>query len=138
MIHPLSNFHAVWDLVVSLLILLTVLNIPLLIGWEAFNDDFFAMGLTVEFTFLLDVCKHFFTVFIYENDDIIMDEKTVRENYMTGFFITDLCRSIPLNLIFKSASTWQMSHSYHTMIPELKLLTCLLYFQISNQQILAH
>ena len=59
MIHPLSNFHAVWDLVVSLLILLTVLNIPLLIGWEAFNDDFFAMGLTVEFTFLLDVCKHF-------------------------------------------------------------------------------
>ena len=137
MIHPLSNFHAVWDVIVSLLILLTVLTMPLSIGWETFNDDFFAMGLTVDFIFLLDVCKNFCTGFIDENDAIIMDAKTVRENYLTGFFITDLCSSIPLDLILKSVSTWQMSHAYHTMRPELQLLTCLLCFHMSNQQRLA-
>ena len=78
MIHPLSNFHAVWDFIVSLLILLTVLTMPLSIGWEALNDDFFAVVLIVKFIFLLDVCNHFFTVFVDENDDIIMDKNTVR------------------------------------------------------------
>ena len=111
MIHPLSNFHAVWDLVVSLIILLTVITMPLSIGWGSFNDDFFVMGLTADFIFLLDVCKHFCTVFIDENDDIIMDENTVRENCLTGFFITYLCSSITLDIILKLVSTWKMSHA---------------------------
>jgi len=37
LIHPLSNFHATWDILVSLLILLTVVTMPLSLGWEELN-----------------------------------------------------------------------------------------------------
>mmetsp|Transcript_4115 Transcript_4115/g.9156 ORF Transcript_4115/g.9156 Transcript_4115/m.9156 type:complete len:220 (-) Transcript_4115:2611-3270(-) len=89
LIHPLSNFHATWDLLVSLLILLTVVTMPLSLGWEDINEDFFAMNLIVDFIFLLDVCKNFCTGFEDENEAIIMDASLVRRNYLTGFFATD-------------------------------------------------
>lgn len=103
MIHPMSSIHAIWDILVSLLILLTVITMPLSIGWDELNDAFFAINLTVDFIFLLDVCKNFCTGFIDENDAVIMDAKVVRRNYLTGFFITDLCSSVPLDLMLRAA-----------------------------------
>mmetsp|Transcript_3989 Transcript_3989/g.8826 ORF Transcript_3989/g.8826 Transcript_3989/m.8826 type:complete len:194 (+) Transcript_3989:744-1325(+) len=99
LIHPLSNFHATWDIVVSLLILLTVVTMPLALGWEELNEYFFGMNLAVDFIFLLDVCKNFCTGYVDENEAIIMNAELVRKNYLTGFFVTDFCSSIPLDLI---------------------------------------
>ena len=104
MIHPLSNFHATWDIVVSLLILLTVVTMPLSLGWEELNEYFFGMNLAVDFIFMLDVCKNFCTGIVDENDAIIMNAKIVRKSYLSGFFITDICSSIPLDLLLKSVS----------------------------------
>ncbi len=104
MIHPFSNGHIIWDIMVSLLILLTVITMPLSIGWEEFNEDFFAMNLLVDIIFLLDVVKNFCTGIIDENDAIIMDKSVVRRNYLSGFFLSDFCSSIPLDLIFKIVS----------------------------------
>ena len=102
LIHPLSNFHATWDILVSLLILLTVVTMPLSLGWEELNEYLFTMNLTVDFIFLLDVCKNFCTGYVDENEAIVMNAHLVRKNYLTGFFITDFCSSIPLDLILKS------------------------------------
>lgn len=104
MIHPLSNFHATWDIIVSLLILLTVVTMPLSLGWEELNDYFFGMNLAVDFIFLLDVCKNFCTGFVDENEAIIMNAEIVRKNYLRGFFVTDFCSSIPLDLFLKGVS----------------------------------
>jgi hypothetical protein len=104
MISPLNAPHAVWDILVSLLIALTLITMPLSLGWEEFNQDFFYMNLAFDFIFLLDVVKNFITGFIDENDAVIMDAKRVRKNYATGFFFTDLCSSIPLDLILKGVS----------------------------------
>ena len=104
LIHPLSNFHATWDILVSLLILLTVVTMPLSLGWEELNETFFGMNLAVDFIFLLDVCKNFCTGYVDENEAIIMNVDMVRRNYLTGFFITDFCSSIPLDLILKAVS----------------------------------
>jgi hypothetical protein len=102
--HPLGNFHATWDIVVSLLILLTVATMPLSLGWEDINESFFIMNLVVDMIFLLDVCKNFSTGYVDENDAIIMDSRLVRRNYLMGFFLTDFCSSIPLDVILKAVS----------------------------------
>ena len=108
LVHPLSNFHATWDIVVSLLILLTVVTMPLSLGWEDINESFYIMNLVVDMIFMLDVCKNFSTGYVDENDAIIMDSKLVRKNYLTGFFVTDFCSSIPLDLILKAVSFVRM------------------------------
>jgi len=105
MIHPFSTFHIVWDIVISLLILLTVITMPLSIGWEEFNKDFFAMNMIVDITFLFDVVKNFCTGIVDENDAVIMDKYVVRREYLLGFFLSDFCSSIPLDLIFKIVSS---------------------------------
>lgn len=125
MIHPMSNIHAIWDVLVSLLILLTVITMPLSIGWDELNDAFFAMNLTVDFIFLLDVCKNFCTGFIDENDAVIMDAKVVRRNYLTGFFITDLCSSLPLDLILRAAGASDAGGAVTGTKQSLKMLKLL-------------
>ena len=125
MIHPMSNVHAIWDVLVSLLVLLTVITMPLSIGWDDLNDAFFAMNLTVDFIFLLDVCKNFCTGFIDENDAVIMDAKVVRRNYLTGFFITDLCSSLPLDLILRAAGASDAGGAVTGTKQSLKMLKLL-------------
>ena len=104
LIHPLSNMHAAWDIVISVLILLTVVTMPLCLGWEELNNELFMMNLAVDFIFMMDVCKTFCTGYMDANDTIIMSAKLVRRNYLTGFFITDFCSSIPLDLLLRSVS----------------------------------
>lgn len=104
MIHPFSTLHVSWDIMVSLLIVLTVITMPLSIGWDDLNNDFFAMNLTIDTIFLFDVAKNFCTGIVDENDAVIMDGSIVRRNYLMGFFVTDFCSSIPLDLIFRIVS----------------------------------
>jgi Ca2+-binding protein (EF-Hand superfamily) len=104
MIHPHSTLHVSWDIVMSLLIVLTVITMPLSIGWDELNRDFFVMNLIVDVLFLFDVVKNFCTGIVDENDAVIMDKRIVWRKYLTGFFITDLCSSIPLDLFFRMVS----------------------------------
>lgn len=104
MIHPYSTLHVSWDIVMSLLIVLTVITMPLSIGWDELNRDFFVMNLIVDIIFLFDVVKNFCTGIVDENDAIIMDKRIVWRQYLTGFFITDLCSSIPLDLFLRAVS----------------------------------
>lgn len=103
MIHPCSNIHICWDIMMSFLIVLTVITMPLSIGWDELNRDFFGLNLTVDSFFLIDIVKNFCTGIVDENDAIVMDHRIVRRQYLMGFFVTDLCSSIPLDLIFRIA-----------------------------------
>ena len=104
MIHPFSNFHAAWDIIISMLILLTVVTMPLSLGWEEFNDQLFTTNLVVDMIFLVDVCKNFCTGIVDENDAVIMDAKIVRKMYIYGYFFSDFSSSIPLDLILRAVS----------------------------------
>jgi hypothetical protein len=77
---------------------------PLCLGWEELNDSLYMLNLMVDFIFLVDVCKNFCTGYMDDNEIIIMSAKLVRKNYLSGFFVTDFCSSIPLDLILKSVS----------------------------------
>lgn len=84
---------------------------PLALGWEELNEYFFGMNLSVDFIFLLDVCKNFCTGYVDSNEAIVMNKDLVRRNYLRGFFVTDFCSSIPLDLILKSVSDEVMNTS---------------------------
>jgi len=124
LIHPMHATHAVWDILVSLLIMITVITMPLTIAWEEMNDRLFIMNSCFDILFLLDIVKNFNTGYIDENDAIIMDAKNVRKNYLFGYFATDLFSSIPLDLILKMCGL-QASGSVSGTKQTLKMLRLL-------------
>jgi hypothetical protein len=108
MIHPLSNFHATWDMLMAIVILVTIVTLPLALGWDEFTEYFFPYHLAVDVIFFLEVCKNFCTGYIDDSDAIIMDVQLVRSKYVKGFFIFDICSCVPVDLI---VSCW--TESYH-------------------------
>ena len=104
LLHPLSRISVTWDSFVSMLILVTVITMPLCLGWEEINETMYLFNLMVDFVFLFDVCKNFCTGFVDDNETVIMDAKMIRKNYMRGFFVTDFCSSIPVDLILITVS----------------------------------
>jgi hypothetical protein len=111
LIHPMSNFHFAWDILVSLLILVVLITIPLSFGWEEFNASLLPLNLATDFIFLCDLCKTFFTGYIDENDLVVMDAKAVRIRYLRGYFTFDLLSSVPLDLIFDLVGLMDMRSS---------------------------
>ena len=103
MIHPFRSSHIVWDMIILILTLLMVITMPLSIGWETLNEEFFGYNLMVDILFILNIVKTFFTGIVDENNTIIMDRKIVMRSYIMGFFISDVCSSITLDLIFRWA-----------------------------------
>jgi len=101
MINPYGNAHAIWDILISFLILLNVITMPLCLGWDEINMNLFVLNLMVDIIFLLDVWKNFCTGIVDDNDVIIMDKRMVQRQYLTGFFIPDLLSSIPLDVILR-------------------------------------
>ena len=103
LIHPLGKMNAYWNVLISLLITLTVVTMPLSLGWDELKEHLSVMHLIVDVFYLLDVFKIFVTGLIDDNEAIIMDGKVVRWNYFTGSFLTDLCSSVPVQLFLTRA-----------------------------------
>ncbi|GMI10428.1 hypothetical protein TrVE_jg5639 [Triparma verrucosa] len=99
MIHPHDWKHAFWDVVVSILILITVVTMPLSLGWECFNVELYEVNLLIDALFMMDVVKNFCTGYIDSNESIIMDKHLVWWNYGTGYFLIDLLSSFPIDPI---------------------------------------
>lgn len=83
------------------------------------------MNLAVDFVFLFDVCKNFCTGYIDENEAIVMNARMVRKNYVTGFFVTDFCSSIPLDLILRWAGVDSVDGTVTGTKQSLKMLKLL-------------
>jgi len=98
LIHPLGKMNAYWNVLISALIILTVITMPLSLGWVELKEYFSVLHLVIDVFFLLDVFKNFVTGLIDENEAVIMDAKAVRWNYFSGYFLTDLCSSVPMDL----------------------------------------
>ena len=71
------------------------------------------------------VCKNFCTGYVDQNEAIVMNARMVRKNYMTGFFATDFCSSIPLDLILKWAGVDSVDGTVTGTKQSLKMLKLL-------------
>jgi CRP-like cAMP-binding protein len=97
LIHPHDWKHASWDVLMSVLIMVTVVTMPLSLGWECVNEKLFILNSVVDGLFLCDVVKNFNTGYIDENESIVMDRKRVYSNYLFGYFMIDLLSSFPID-----------------------------------------
>ena len=102
LIHPSNDYHTYFDLVVSALIVITVVTVPVCIGWDEASDYLSDFNLAIDLLFLLDVAKSFNTGYFDDNDDCVMDRRIIVDGYIRGWFLIDLVSSIPIERIIDS------------------------------------
>lgn len=102
MIHPDSYFYKIYNLLLSLVLLLLVITIPFEINDGEFlesNSLYFTMLLTFEGLFVIDIILNFITIIEDDMGYEITDMDKVCWNYMSAWFIIDLISSIPINIL---------------------------------------
>ena len=101
-ISPFNAAHICWDLFVSFLLLVTLITLPLGLAFEQLSADVYYFNLTVDCIFILDIIKSFNTGYVNSDDIEVMDRYSVTKSYLLGWFIPDLCSSVPIEFILKT------------------------------------
>jgi hypothetical protein len=101
-ISPFNAAHICWDLFVSFLLLVTLITLPLGLAFEQLSADVYYFNLTVDCIFILDIIKSFNTGYVNSDDIEVMDRYSVTKSYLLGWFVPDLCSSVPIEFILKT------------------------------------
>ena len=62
--------YGIWDIVVTFVLLVTLVTMPLGLGFEEINDQMFEFNLAVDCIFLLDLLKSFFTGVVTDDGEV--------------------------------------------------------------------
>jgi len=100
-IDPLGLRASIWDFVVTILLLSTLITMPLIIGWDEIADALFYWNLLLDGIFFLDLVKNFFTGFMNEEHQIVMKWDAIFVNYLFGWFTMDLVCCLPIDAIIR-------------------------------------
>eukprot|EP01135_Chromosphaera_perkinsii_P011824 Nk52_evm15s2506 gene=Nk52_evmTU15s2506 len=104
-IHPYSSFRYHWDIIMMLLLMVTLIILPVALAFDTGNiiegdiDFFVVFDFLSDLVFLFDIFLNFRTGSVEEDDEIALDKKTIRLDYLQGWFFVDLLSSFPLDLV---------------------------------------
>lgn len=101
--YPEDKNKVLWDLAVSLTLLVMSVYTPLHVSF-ANVDDGFTFGTTLniimDLIFGIDIIVVFFSAYYNEDFKIIEDRKRIAIEYLKGWFLLDLVAIIPFDIIF--------------------------------------
>ncbi|DAZ95697.1 TPA: hypothetical protein N0F65_003007 [Lagenidium giganteum] len=99
-IHPKSAFQHVCHAVLALVLAVEVVYLPLFPSYLTVSPTQTGIIQAVlECILLLDCLLMFNTAYYDSNNDIVRSRAAIAWRYMRGWFIFDLCSSVPLNFI---------------------------------------
>ena len=102
-IDPLLRFRIVWDIFVGILIVYSVIDIPMKVGFDLTNEGAaFWFNVCIDIIFGIDIILNFFTAFERITDvgtEIITDYKEIAHNYFQFWFAIDFVSTVPIDLI---------------------------------------
>jgi hypothetical protein len=108
MLNPHGNLRLLWDFCMVMFLCYTMLSEPVFMGFEIDPEGpFLVMEYVVIVFFLADVCVNFRTaVENGVNKTLVTDQRQIAWRYLTGWFVIDMCSSLPFELfILKSDSS---------------------------------
>jgi len=97
MLSPGSSIRLTWDLLIFLLLLYIAMSLPISL---AFGDA--ALEIVeeiVDLIFITDVAVNFRTGYINHDGGEVLDWRKVGCRYLKGWFLLDLCSSVPIHSI---------------------------------------
>lgn len=98
-LHPHAPVHADWELWITIMLVITLILLPLTLGFEKLACRLFYVNLTIDAMFMLDIFKQFNTGYADDNQSIILDRLRISIRYLKGYFSFDLVASFPYDVL---------------------------------------
>ena len=105
LIYPDDSFKAVWDSILTLLLLYTIIFVPYRIAFYSSEDSDIEWEIAeniVNGLFALDIFVNFFSAYFNIDDKLITEKKKIAFNYITSWFLLDSLAILPFDLMIQS------------------------------------
>ncbi|CAI2380725.1 unnamed protein product [Moneuplotes crassus] len=101
LILPSDIYKQYWDIFTSILVILISFIVPYRVAFidEEETDEWTYILLSLDCCFFIDICLNFFTVYINENREHVVDHKLIIRHYVFTWFFVDLVSTIPFGMI---------------------------------------
>jgi hypothetical protein len=100
---PDDFFVVVWNVLLLIMLVLTVVIIPFRVAFINFSDaeaSWLPIDITFDVFFGLDIVINFILVQVDHKNRLITSYSKIAKNYLQGFFLIDLVSVIPFEDIF--------------------------------------
>ncbi|XP_038077371.1 potassium/sodium hyperpolarization-activated cyclic nucleotide-gated channel 3-like [Patiria miniata] len=137
-IHPFSNFRWYWDLFMVLLMAITLVILPINIAFfsEDFSLQWSITNCVTDSFFMADIVLNFFTGIVHhQNEEVILDRRTIACKYLRGWFLIDLPSSFPMDyfyLLFRGDSDYDQTALKLRAIRLAKILSVLRLLRLTR------
>ena len=110
-IYPENKQKGIWDLFMTLVLIITCIMTPLNIAFNEDNIDETSKVLDniIDLLFCMDIIVIFNSAFYNEDSEIIDDRKEIAKWYLTGWFTIDLLAVIPFDSIINASGYNQLA-----------------------------
>eukprot|EP01084_Bolivina_argentea_P200585 342997_1 len=98
--HPFGPFRCIWDLIVMLLLIYTLIEIPFTISF-GLKKTIRNIGLCVDIMLFIDIFLNFSTAYFdkWDNLRLVTNRKFIYKKYLRTWFIIDFVTCIPFEFI---------------------------------------
>ena len=96
-IMPDTPFLNVWNAAMSLLLLFTCVQTPLVIAFDSFQNSsaWQVTGFVIDIFFTIDMLITFNTAYMSDDYNIIKSRKMIAQRYISSWFFVDLFAVMP-------------------------------------------
>ena len=108
-IYPENRKKGIWDLSITILLLISSIMIPLQIAFikkgAKGTSGFMIWMYIIDVSFFLDILVTFNSAFYDIDQDLIDDRKEIAKNYLFGWFTIDLVAIIPFDILLENIAS---------------------------------
>eukprot|EP01084_Bolivina_argentea_P294357 506444_1 len=106
-VNPYGSFKIIWDLLVSIVIIISAIEIPLTMAFDIpvdFTTSIGRMSFCIDIFLCCDICVTFRTAYYdkYDPLNLIKQPNLIAKQYAKGWFVFDFLTSFPFGFIFTS------------------------------------
>eukprot|EP01029_Cantina_marsupialis_P008279 TRINITY_DN1966_c1_g2_i3.p1 TRINITY_DN1966_c1_g2~~TRINITY_DN1966_c1_g2_i3.p1 ORF type:complete len:1326 (+),score=370.72 TRINITY_DN1966_c1_g2_i3:205-4182(+) len=107
-VHPQATLKMVWDLMLAVLIMYSLLVAPFFLGFDIEQTGHWSIiEAVLEGIFIFDVIVNFFTAYQEIDRNLVFKKRQIALRYLKTWFVVDLLSSIPftwIDLVFATSS----------------------------------
>ena len=110
-IHPKNNEKLLWDGLVGVLIVYSIMVVPMQLAFSTFEENgrkhgLLGFDLFIDFMFFIDILLTFNTAYFSDPDDAyIAIRSRIISKYVQSWFLADLISCIPFNILIELITT---------------------------------